>query len=189
MNWDEAIEPGLIERAKNGDEKAFARLVDQNFDLVQAVCRDKCKDPYLAEEAILNTFSLAWQKLDKYRGDAKFSSWLYAIAKNASNTLLRKQKDEPSLDDENLGLSNKLHENSRSLESRVEREVVNRDLLERIRDLSSDEEWEALVKQVIGGYSVAEIARDLGKTVGATKTMLSRMKAKLRSTIPPELFF
>ncbi|WP_369334956.1 RNA polymerase sigma factor [Corynebacterium pyruviciproducens] len=78
--------------AKEGDEKAFARLVDQNFDLVHAICTRTCKDPGLATDAIQDTFVLAWHELDTHRGEAKFSSWLCKVAEQTSRGKLRRQR-------------------------------------------------------------------------------------------------
>lgn len=53
-----------------------------------------------ANDVLQNTFLKAWTALDKFRGDAQVSTWLYRIAMNESLTFLQKQKEQVSLSDD-----------------------------------------------------------------------------------------
>lgn len=51
-----------------------------------------------ADDVLQNTFLKAWNNIDRFRGDAKLSTWLFKIAYNESITFLERQRDTVSLD-------------------------------------------------------------------------------------------
>jgi RNA polymerase sigma-70 factor, ECF subfamily len=80
-----ALEQVLIEKAKAGDEHAFGELYDIWADKVYRFVYTKVKSVAPAEDLTSDIFLRAWQKLYQYepRSGARFSSWLYGIARNA----------------------------------------------------------------------------------------------------------
>lgn len=64
----------------DGDEDAYARLVERHGPAVQKQMRNFTRDPLLAEELIQDVFVEAYLSLDGYRGDAPFRHWLSRIA-------------------------------------------------------------------------------------------------------------
>jgi RNA polymerase sigma factor (sigma-70 family) len=84
----------IIERVKSGNTAAFALLVDRYKDMVNTVSYRIVKNVEDAEEVTQDTFLKAFQKIDSYKGDSKFSTWIYSIAFNASISKTRKKRLE-----------------------------------------------------------------------------------------------
>lgn len=99
MSNEEEIDRVL--RAQQGDMDAFRTLVRDHHRRVFHVCLGVVKSTADAEDVTQEVFIRAHQNLSKFQGNAKFSTWLYRIAHNASIDLLRKRKrrDADDFDD------------------------------------------------------------------------------------------
>jgi RNA polymerase sigma-70 factor (ECF subfamily) len=84
----------LVQAAAAGDEGAFAALVTRHRDLLWSVCHRICTDPHVAEDAFQLTLIAVWRGLARFDGRARFSTWLYRIAVNASLGVLRARRRE-----------------------------------------------------------------------------------------------
>jgi RNA polymerase sigma-70 factor, ECF subfamily len=87
----------LVAASKNGDQEAFAQLVQRYqrrvFNLVYRMLRQYEEATEITQE----TFLSAWQGLPAFRGDARFSTWLYRIAYNCSLKQLELRKRDRAL--------------------------------------------------------------------------------------------
>jgi RNA polymerase sigma-70 factor (ECF subfamily) len=98
----------LIRRARDGDTGAFGELVERHQTRIYAVCLRILADPEEARDAAQDAFITAFRKLEQFRGDAAFTTWLHRIAVNACYDALRRAKRRPMLhavdaaDDERL---------------------------------------------------------------------------------------
>lgn len=81
-----------IDRVLDGDISAFAPLVDRHKDMVFSIVLNILKNREDAEEISQDVFLKAYRKLDTFRRDSKFSTWLYRIAYNAAISGTRKKK-------------------------------------------------------------------------------------------------
>src|SRR4051812_30388762 len=81
---DQQLEKQLLIKAKNGDEIAFANLVNSALEKAQMTLRKSYN--YVNEEDLKDASQLAlikaWEKLPEFRGDSTFSTWFYTILKN-----------------------------------------------------------------------------------------------------------
>ena len=76
------------------DQNAFGELVRRHQSPVRAfLARMTRGDSHLADDLAQETFLKAWQKLKTFRGDAKFSTWLFGIAFNEFRGSARKRKE------------------------------------------------------------------------------------------------
>ena len=75
-------EPALIDASRRGDTDAFALLVERHQRMIHALTYRMSGSEADAADLAQDAFVLAWQRLDTFRHDAKFSSWLYRIAVN-----------------------------------------------------------------------------------------------------------
>jgi len=75
-------EPSLIDASRRGDTNAFAALVGRYQQMIHALTYRMCGSEADAADLAQDAFVLAWQRLDSFRGEARFSSWLYRIAMN-----------------------------------------------------------------------------------------------------------
>jgi len=96
-------EAELLRRARGGDTEAFGRLVEMHQDLVYGLVFRMVRDRSLAEELTQDAFVKAFRRLDSFRGEALFTTWLYRIAVNVchdqrGSTAARIRGRETSLD-------------------------------------------------------------------------------------------
>ena len=69
----------LIERARSGDQQAFADLVHQVSDTLYGVARRILRDPGLAEDVLQNALVTIWRKLPHLREVDRFDGWAFRI--------------------------------------------------------------------------------------------------------------
>jgi RNA polymerase sigma-70 factor (ECF subfamily) len=86
----QANENNLIEKARNGDTRAFTQLVKRYEQMVYGFSYKVCRDKDKAEETLQDTFVNVYRKLDQFNGESKFSTWLYSIVTN--NCLMKRRK-------------------------------------------------------------------------------------------------
>mgnify|MGYP003572878724 FL=1 len=83
-----------IERVLQGDSNAFAFLINRYKDMVFTLALKIVKSREDAEEVAQDSFLKAYQKLDGFKGQSKFSTWLYTIVYRSALTKVRKKKLE-----------------------------------------------------------------------------------------------
>jgi RNA polymerase sigma-70 factor (ECF subfamily) len=89
----ESIQPqDLVEKAKLGDSEAFGELVAQHQHEVFTLAVRLMRDRDLAADVSQDAFIRAWRAMPKFRGDAKFSTWMHRITVNTAWTHRSKQK-------------------------------------------------------------------------------------------------
>src|SRR5215472_19245302 len=87
----------LVAASKNGDQDAFAQLVQRYQRLVFNLVYRMLQQYEEATEITQETFLAAWQGLSSFRGDARFPTWLYRIAYNCSLKQLELRKRDRAL--------------------------------------------------------------------------------------------
>jgi RNA polymerase sigma factor (sigma-70 family) len=73
----------LVERARAGDQEAFADLVHQTSDTLYGIARRILRDPELAEDVLQTALVTIWRKLPHLREAERFEGWAYRILVNA----------------------------------------------------------------------------------------------------------
>ena len=167
------IDQSLVARVLLGnDRRAFEQLVRRYQGMVRAQLRrllhgDEAAADDLAQEAFL----LAWRKLDQFRGEAKFSTWLYRIAYSCFLQACRKRPwSAGDADEEEL---EQLPEPSLAVNLQLDFERA-------IQQLSTAEQT-VLLHCVQLGLSHEEAAFVLTMPLGTVKTHAARGKAKLKT--------
>lgn len=165
-----------IIQAKKGNQKAQRELFEYYGKRMFMLCLRYVKNQQDAEELLSNGFVKAFASLDKFeiRGEHSFEIWLKRILINECLMFLRKQNRAPLIvePDENLvnrqeGILDKLHADT---------------LFELILNLP--EGYRTVFNLFeIEGYSHAEIAEQLGITVGTSKSQLSKAKVVLKELV------
>ncbi len=176
-----------MEAARNGDRKAQAELVKMYsgriFNLGLRMLRTK-QD---AEDLLQETFITAFKKLDTFRGDSKFYTWLHRIAINIALGKLREQArmqisysiQEP--DFEYLTGKN-ISEWPDYLDTKISGPEIKR-ILKLALDELSEKYRSVFVLRDLEGLSTAETARALGLTESNVKVRLMRARLFLRDRI------
>jgi RNA polymerase sigma factor (sigma-70 family) len=85
-----------IDKVLQGDSNAFAYLIDKYKNMTYTLAIKIVKNHEDAEEVAQDSFLKAYQKLATFKGDAKFSTWLYTIVYRNAITMIRKKKLETS---------------------------------------------------------------------------------------------
>ena len=89
----------IIARARRGDADAFEQLVaayrNQVFRLALRMCGNEADADEVAQEAFLS----AWKGLPNFRGESRFSTWLYQLTTHAAIDLLRREKRQAAAED------------------------------------------------------------------------------------------
>jgi len=86
----------LARRALAGEHAAFEALVGRYQDKVYGLARRLTRRPADAEEVVQDTFVTVYRRLETFRGEARFSTWLYRVATNAALMLRRRQGRHPT---------------------------------------------------------------------------------------------
>ncbi len=81
-----------IDKVLQGDTNAFAYLINKYKDMVYTIAIKIVKSHEDAEEVAQDSFLKAYEKLDSFKGNSKFSTWLYTIVYRNSITKIRKKK-------------------------------------------------------------------------------------------------
>jgi RNA polymerase sigma factor (sigma-70 family) len=168
----EVGERTLISRAQAGDERAFAELVTRHKRHIWAVCVRITNNTSDAEDALQEALTAAWQHLDKFRGDAKFSTWMHRIAANAALAVVRRRRDvltdEFELEDTGSDAYRDFDETDRVQAA--------------LRTIPPDFRA-ALVLREYGGLTYDEIAVHQGIPVATVKSRLNRAKKALAEAL------
>ena len=178
----------LVERAKAGDTAAFEQLVKQYDRQIYRTALHITQNREDAEDITQDVFFKAFQKLEQFQGNSKFSTWLVRIAVNESLMRLRKRKTSKTV----------------SMDQEVETEEgsIPRDFAEwrpnPEQNYSQSELAEILRKTISGlppgfrtvftlrdieNLSTEETAEALGLSVPAVKSRLLRARLQLRERL------
>ena len=89
-----ADEAAWVRQAQRSDAQAFEALYRLHVDKVYGLCLRMTGNVSEAEDCVQEAFIQAWNKLDRFRGDSAFATWLHRIAVNAVLGRIRKSKRE-----------------------------------------------------------------------------------------------
>ena len=169
----------LISRARGGDREAFGALVEQYRDNVYRLAYRMCGNAYDADEAAQEAFVAAWRALPNFRGDAKFSTWLYRLTTNAAIDVMRREKRHQTVGD---GEMIDLADDADSPQETVERTEQQEAVQEALATLS-EEYREVLLLRYMEELDYAEIAEVLQLPSGTVKSRINRAKAALKTAL------
>ena len=168
-----------IAQAKQGDADAFAQLVTAYETSVYRLALRMCGNAHDAEEAAQEAFVSAWKGLPAFRGESKFSSWLYQLTTNACLDLLRREKRHRAA----VPLDEQAELSSEDTPQRAAETAELRDTLQAaLQELSDDHRQIFLLRQM-RQLSYDEIGALLGLESGTVKSRLSRAKKQLRQIL------
>ena len=153
-------------------EAVLPRYRERVFRLALSILRDSAA----AEDAAQDVFARLWRALPGYNGTAALSTWIYAITRNTSISILRKQRPQVSLDgplfadeDERMGLQLAAPEQDDSAVASVEKLLGH--LPERYR--------QAVTLFYMEDQSYDQTAAALGLPLGTVKALLHRARKRL----------
>lgn len=168
------VDRALVARALlANDTRAFEQLLRRHQGMVRAQLRRLLQgDHARADDLAQETFLLAWRKLDQFRGDARFSTWLYRIAYTCFLQARRKR----TLAADERG------DKGQPQPSPVHAVALQFDVARAMQRLSPAEQ-DVLLHCVQLGLSHDEAAYVLAMPLGTVKSHMLRGKAKLRALL------
>ncbi|SDQ85704.1 RNA polymerase sigma factor [Quadrisphaera sp. DSM 44207] len=167
------LEAALVEHAREGDEDAFAQLVRLHQDRAYAVALRMTGRPQDAQDVVQEALLYAWRGLPRYRGEARFGTWLIRIVINRCHDLRRRAREALPLPEDD-GAAGTAPGADAVVVAAGRRDAA----IEAIARLPFDQRA-ALVLHTFGGWSHAEVARTLGTTEGAVKVRVHRARRAL----------
>jgi RNA polymerase sigma-70 factor (ECF subfamily) len=183
----------LMLRVKRGDRAAFAELVGKYqqplFNFIFRTLRDETE----TEDVAQNTFLQVWKSRDRYQRTAKFSTWLFTIARNLCLNEIRRRSRHPA---ESLEESHAEHEDQPQRQYEDKKVFLPTDtalhgeLARKIEEALAalpENQRTAILLCRQDELSYEEIAEVLGCSLSATKSLIHRGRETLKEKLKPYL--
>jgi RNA polymerase sigma-70 factor (ECF subfamily) len=182
----ELSENEAVRRAQEGDSEGFERLYQLHSRRVYGLCLHMVKNPTEAEDLTQSVFLQTFRKIQTFRADARFSTWLHRVTVNVVLMHFRKRKRTEIPLDETLQLSDE------STKASVEfggpdlnlNGVIDRVNLEKAIEQLPHGYKKMLILHDVEGYQHNEISHILGCSVGNSKSQLHKARQRLRELLP-----
>lgn len=180
MRATEQSDEALVERTRKGDTEAFSELARRHGQTVYNLSLRFMRNASLAEDMAQEAFLKAYQKIGKFRGDSRFSTWLYRIACNVclSELQKRKRRGELSLVYE----AGPAAFPAAAADPSEEAELIRRCVAQLPRRYA-----EAITLYYLRECSYDEVAEIMEVPEGTLKTWLHRARRQLRDIVKREL--
>ena len=172
-------EADCIERAQRSDAQAFESLYRRHIDKVYGLCLRMTGNVSEAEDCAQEAFIQAWNKLDRFRGDSAFSTWLHRIAVNSVLGRMRKAKREQ----DRIQLAEEVAVSPATSADTGEL----RDLSDAVNKLPEGARH-VFVLYAVYGYNHDETGNMLGIAPGTSKAQLHRARRLLAQQLEKEGF-
>jgi RNA polymerase sigma-70 factor (ECF subfamily) len=189
----------LVARARQKDFGAFEILLGRYEDKVFRLAFRFVRNESEAKEILQDTFLAIWRKLDTFKGDSLFSSWVYRVAANTALMRLRSQRRHPQISTEDLPAgfldnyrpvdgdpSGHLPSPGENWAKRPDDQLQSDELRRHIQaavDALPDLYRTVFLVRDVEGLSTEETAEVLGISVPTVKTRLHRARIALREAI------
>jgi RNA polymerase sigma-70 factor (ECF subfamily) len=169
------LDAQTLERARNHDLAAFEQVYRVSAGRVYALCLRLCGDAGRAEDLVQEVFLRVWQRIDRFEGRSRFSTWLYRLTVNRVMDVMRHElrrslRDAPAELAESVAAP---HAGAGEL---------GFDLEAAIAELPPGARW-VFVLHDVEGYAHEEIAEMTGIAVGTSKSQLYRARRLLRERL------
>ncbi|HVE12355.1 MAG TPA: sigma-70 family RNA polymerase sigma factor [Elusimicrobiota bacterium] len=183
----ESDDLALVARARGGDADAFADLVRRHHARVHGMCASLVNNPADVEDAVQEVFLKVFRSLDRFQGEARFSTWLYRVVMNHCLDLRRRAAHRRAESLETL-----LEEGDEPLLRLLEAPESRRDAAEEAeeREVAAamlaalpEEYREVLALRETQGLSYEDIAKTMECSVDSVKARLRRARAGLREKL------
>jgi len=175
----------IINQIIAGDSNAFSVLVDRYKDLVFTLSLKMLKNREEAEEVAQDTFIKVFKSLSKFKGDSKFSTWIYKVTYNSCLDRLKKNKKEQLKVAIDEYTEHQVKTIDNALENMVEEE--RQQAIKACLELLPPDDSFLLTLYYFEEQSLEEIAKVVGLTANNVKVKLFRSRKKLTSILKANL--
>ena len=179
-------ETELIEQLKQGDEASFKTIVEQWQDMVYNTILGIVQNETEAEDLAQDVFIKVFEKISTFKGDSKFSTWLYRIATTTALDHLRSKKRKKRFGFlQSLGGSGDekesvpdFHHPGVSLDNKERAAVLFKAI-----DALPENQKTAYTLHKLEGLSYRDVSEVLNTTVSAVESLMSRANQNLRKEL------
>ena len=176
-------EAAIVRKVLGGDANAFETLVLEYEKNVYNIALRMTGNSEDAADMTQEAFIKAYNSLQSFRGDSKFSVWLYRIVSNVCLDFLRSKNRRPTVslsveDDDGEDTQLDVADESQSPELLLDRKLT-RDSVRRGLDSLPPDYRQILLLREMQGLSYDEIAQALGLEVGTVKSRIFRARKRL----------
>lgn len=159
-------------------EHSFVNQLEQNQNIVHKICRLYTNNSDAHNDLFQEITIQLWRAYPKFRGDSKFSTWMYRVALNTAITLYRKSKRKVNTQDfEGVSFKIASDEYDSSYEDQLN---LMYGAVKKLNDIDK-----ALVFLYLENKNYKEIATTLGITEVNSRVKMNRIKEKLRIILNP----
>ena len=175
----------LVERAREGDEHAFAQLYDLYLDQIYGYVRRRVGNREVAEDLVGDVFLRAWRRFDRFEWQGvDLGAWLTTIARNRVHDHFKSARFRLERSTDDIG-----DRDPSPTTDHPERVAEARELARRLAgalEELKDDHREVIELRFVHDMSVSETAAVLGRTVGATKALQYRALRALAGIVRDE---
>jgi RNA polymerase sigma-70 factor (ECF subfamily) len=170
----------IIDSIRKGNSSDYSIIVNRYKNKAFSMLKRMLKNEFDAEEVLQDCFLKAYNSLNSFKGEAKFSTWFYRIVYNTSLTRLSSQKRKTETEMTSVEDHFNLESEYRSDE--IERKDVNQLIQDTISKLP--ERYSAIITMFyLSEMSIEEISEVTGMSISNVKVMLHRSRNSLRDLV------
>ena len=176
------FENEIIRSVLRGNVNDFEKLVTAYEKNVYNIALRMVGDPDDAADMTQETFIKAYRALSGFRGDSKFSSWLYRIASNVCLDFLRSRSRHPQVSLSTVDEDDRATFELPDMRQNPEEQLMKKLGMEAVRrglEQLPEQQRQILVLRELGGLSYAELAQTLGLEEGTVKSRIFRARKRL----------
>jgi RNA polymerase sigma-70 factor (ECF subfamily) len=176
----------VIDRALNGDSRAYTELLNRYRDSVYYVMLRMISNPSDAEDLTIEAFGKAFHNLAKYVPSHAFSTWLFRIATNNCIDFMRRKSQSPRPFDHDEGEEDEVEATVASDMIAPDELMINRETaasLNRIVKTLKPRYRRLIELRYFEDYSYEEIATELSLPIGTVKARLFRAKVLILNMV------
>ncbi len=179
-----ALDP-LVARAQAGDEAAFHELFRTHRETVARIVHRVMGPSHEIEDVVQDVFIHVFRSIGKFRGDAKFTTWLYRLTTNVTKMHLRRKRSRPRFADVPVPENRSETEPAEQPDAAAERKE-RIDALYRLVDRLSEKKRTVLVLHDFEGLPAKEIAEIVEAPVLTVRTRLFYARKELYAALSEE---
>ena len=190
VNPERAIDQKLVEKAQQGDKKAFGILVEKYNKKLTRLLSRMVRDQSEIEDIVQDSFIKAYRAINNFRGDSAFYTWLYRIgintAKNHLVSLGRRPKAMDSVEIEDIENFEDGHE-LRNLET-PETSMMTNEIVTTVNEtieMLPDDLRQAITLREMDGLSYDEIAAIMECPIGTVRSRIFRAREAISEKLKP----
>jgi RNA polymerase sigma-70 factor, ECF subfamily len=194
MSADSDPDAAIMLRVKRGDAAAFAELVDKYKQPVMNLIYRMIRDATEAEDLAQSVFLQVYKSADRYQASARFTTWLFTIARNLCLNEIRRRSRHPAdsleatfpeSEDQQPARQFEDHKTFSAPDALLQRELEQK--VEQAVNELPEAQRTALVLCRQDELSYEDIAKVLGCSLSATKSLIHRGRETLKEKLKPYL--